>query len=215
MKEKPFIVQLAEFLSGYSGTSKELDEKLCHLQEQAKSLNKELCLYKSNSQKQSVKIVEATHRIEYLEKLIQDKNQEIGNLTEQLSILTDRYQKKLDRYNTLNNEVELLSRRQNVLVGYIISGIQNSEIFSAETFSKDQVIHFLNTQLELLLSALDIEIYEDIDIHVNPIFHKIETTKHCDDITKDGFISKSLGKGFRIGDKCIQEQPVEIYTYNI
>lgn len=215
MKEKPFIVQLAEFLSGYSGTSKERDETLRHLQERAKSLNEELYLYKSKADEQSAKVVEAGQQIEHLENTIQEKDQKIGNLTEQLRTISDQYQKSLERCNTLSKDIEKLSNKQNVLVGYIMSGIQNSEIFSAETFPKAQVIQFLNAQLEQLLSALDIEIYEDVDVHVDPLFHKIEATKHCDNAAKEGYISRSLGKGFRIGGKCIQEQPVEIYTHNI
>lgn len=215
MKEKPLIVQLAEFLSGYSGTSKELDETLRYLQERTKSLNEELCLYKSKADEHSAKVIEAGQQIEHLENTIQEKDQKIGNLIEQLRTISDQYQKSLERCSTLSKDIELLSSKQNVLVGYIMSDIQNSEIFSAETFSKAQVIQFLNALLEQLLSALDIEIYEDVDVHVNPLFHKIEATKHCHDAAKEGYISRSLGKGFRVGDKCIQEQPVEIYTHNI
>lgn len=215
MKEKPFIVQLAEFLSGYSGTSEKLDETLRNLQEKAKSLNQELCSYKAQSEELSAKIIGLNQANERLEKSIAKKNKEIEVLSGQLVKASAEQKETDERCNNLNNALQSVSGKHNVLVGYIISAIQNSEIFSAASFSKEQVIQFLNAQLEQLLSALDIEIYEDKDIHVNPVFHRIEATQYCEDITKEGIISRSLGKGFRVGNKCIQEQPVEIFTHNI
>lgn len=215
MKEKPYIVQLAEFLSGYSGSSKEQDETLRHLQARAKALNEELRTYKSECEKLNGRISETEDKIGGLENLLQEKNQEIDTLSKQLYESTDQLKKVLERYNTLSKDLEIMSDKQNTIVGYIMSAIQNSEIFSGSSFSKEQVIQFLNTQLEQLLSVLDIEIYEDINVPLNPLFHKIEATQYTEEITKEGLISKSFGKGFRIGERCIQEQPVEIFTHNL
>lgn len=215
MKEKPFIVQLAEFLSDYSGTSKELDENLHNLQERAKSLNEELCSYKSQLAVLSEQVLDANQNVERLEKSLQEKNQEIDSLSKELCIASAQHEKDEEICNRLSKDLEIILDKQNLLIGYIMSSIQNSEIFSGASFSKEQVIQFLNTQLEQLLSTLDIETFEDINIHVNPLFHKIEATQYCEDASKEGLISRSLGKGFRIGEKCIQEQPVEIFTHNL
>ena len=209
MKEKPFIVQLAEFLSGYSGTSKELDETLHNLQERAKSLNEELCSYKSQSKELSNNLQESQQKVEDLEQILEKKELEIEHLSAEICSASDQHKIDEERCYKLSKDLETISDKQNILVGYIMSAIQNSEIFSGASFTKEQVIQFLNAQLEQLLSTLD------IDIHVNPLFHKIEATQYCEDVTKEGLIYRSLGKGFRIGEKCIQEQPVEIFTHNL
>lgn len=215
MKEKPFIVQLAEFISGYSGTSKELDETLHNLQARAKSLNEELCSYKSQSKELLNKVQELQQKVDNLEQTIEKKNIEIEHLSTEICSASEQHKIDEERCNKLSKDLESISDKQNILVGYIMSAIQNSEIFSDASFTKEQVIQFLNAQLEQLLSTLDIETFEDINIHVNPLFHKIEATQYCEDVTKEGLISRSLGKGFRIGEKCIQEQPVEIFTHNL
>lgn len=215
MREKPFIVQLAEFLSGYTGTSKEQDETLRRLQERAKSLNEELDSYKSKCKELTDWNSQVENKIKNLESSLKEKNQEVGTLTERLYAATEQLKEALEKSDALNQDLERMSDKQNEFVGYIMSAMQNSEIFSDESFSKEQVIQFLNTQLEQLLSALDIEVFEDINIPVTPLFHKIEATQYTEDIAKEGLISKSLGKGFKIGEKCIQEQPVEIFTHNL
>lgn len=215
MKEKPFIVQLAEFLSGYSGNSKELDETLINLRNKAEALNEELNIYKTQSEEFSAKVFKKQQEIERLEDTIKAHSNKLEILSDQLNLATENNKNLEDKCATLNHTLEFVSDKQNILVGYIMSAIQNSEIFSGELFSKEQVIQFLNAQFEQLLSTLDIEVFEDSNIPVNPVFHKIEATLYCDDITKEGFISRSLGKGFRSGQKCIQEQPVEIYTHNV
>lgn len=215
MREKPFIVQLAEFLSGYTGTSKEQDETLRRLQERAKSLNEELDSYKSKCKELTDWNSQVENKIKNLESSLKEKNQEVGTLTERLYAATEQLKEALEKSDALNQDLERMSDKQNEFVGYIMSAMQNSEIFSDESFSKEQVIQFLNTQLEQLLSALDIEVFEDINIPVSPLFHKIEATQYTEDIAKEGLISKSLGKGFKIGEKCIQEQPVEIFTHNL
>lgn len=215
MKEKPFIVQLAEFLSGYSGTSKELDETLRNLQEKAESLNEELCSHKAQSAELSDQLLKTKHTIESLEQSLQKKNIEIDNLSNKLSIASEQHKKDEEKCDKLGKELEIIISKQNTIVGYIMSAIQNSEIFLGVSFSKEQAIQFFNAQLEQFLSVLDIETFEDINILVNPLFHKIEATQYCEDSSKEGLISKSLGKGFRIGEKCIQEQPVEIFTHNL
>ena len=214
MREKPLIVQLAEFLSGYTGTSNELDETLRRLQERAKSLNEELDSYKSKCKELTDWNSEAENKIKNLESSLKEKNQEVETLSERLYAATEQLKEALEISDALNQDLERMSDKQNELVGYIMSAMQNSEIFSGKSFSKEQVIQFLNTQLEQLLSALDIESFEDINIPVSPLFHKIEATQYTEDIAKEGLISKSFGKGFKIGEKCIQEQPVEIFTHN-
>lgn len=214
MREKPFIVQLAEFLSGYTGTSNELDETLRRLKERAKSLNEELDSYKSKCKELTDWNSEAENKIKNLESSLKEKNQEVETLSERLYAATEQLKEALEKSDALNQDLERMSDKQNELVGYIMSAMQNSEIFSGKSFSKEQVIQFLNTQLEQLLSALDIESFEDINIPVSPLFHKIEATQYTEDIAKEGLISKSFGKGFKIGEKCIQEQPVEIFTHN-
>ena len=215
MKEKPFIVQFAEFISGYSSSSREQEETLRKLEVQAKNLIRELDLYKAKSKDLSVNLTNAEKMVRSLNESLLEKSNTIDSLKEKLketSELIDKFNIKCEKLNEANTR---LSSQHNTLVGNIISGIQNSELFLGELFSKEQVIQFLNTQLEQLLQTMGIRVFEDIDIPVNPLFHKIEATKFCEDISKEGVISKSLGKGFRIEDKCIQEQPVEIYTHNI
>lgn len=215
MKDKPFIVQFAEFISGYSSSSKEQDEALRKLEEQASILSSELVSYKTKSKDLSINLTNAEKMVSFLNESLLEKSNAIDSLKEQLGKATGLIDEFKIQCKQLNEANALLSSQQNTLVGNIISGIQNSELFLGDLFSKEQVILFLNTQLEQMLQALGINVYEDIDIPVNPLFHKIEATKFCEDISKDGVISKSFGKGFRIGDKCIQEQPVEIYTHNI
>jgi chromosome segregation ATPase len=215
MKDKPFIVQFAEFISGYSSSSKEQDEALRKLEEQARILSRELDSYKTKSKDLSVNLTNAERMVSFLNEKLLEKSNAIDSLKEQLGKATGLIDEFKIQCKQLNEANTLLSSQQNTLVGNIISGIQNSELFLGDFFSKEQVILFLNTQLEQMLQALGINVYEDIGIPVNPLFHKIEATKFCEDISKEGVISKSLGKGFRSGDKCIQEQPVEIYTHNI
>lgn len=215
MKNKPFIVQFAEFISGYSSSSREQEEALRNLEEQAKILIGELDSYKAKTKDLSVNLTNAEKMNSSLKESLLEKSNIIDSLKEQLkeaSELIDGFKIQSEQLNEANT---LLSSQQNTLVGNIISGIQNSELFFGDLFSKEQVIQFLNIQLEQLLQTMGIGIFEDIDIPVNPLFHKIEATTFCEDISKEGVISKSLGKGFRIGDKCIQEQPVEIYTHYI
>jgi molecular chaperone GrpE (heat shock protein) len=215
MREKPFIVQFAEFISGYSSSSREQEEALCKLEGQAKNLIRELDSYKAKSKDLSTNLTNAEKMVSSLNESLLEKSNTIDSLKEKLkeaSELIDGFKIQCEKLNEANT---LLSSQQNNLVGNIISGIQNSELFLGDLFSKEQVIQFLNTQLEQLLQTMGISVFEDIDIPVNPLFHKIEATTFCEDISKEGFISKSLGKGFRIEGKCIQEQPVEIYTHNI
>ena len=208
MKEKPIIVRLAEFLSGYSTTSKEFEETLHKLKSLALSLNKDLDYYKS-------KTSELSSKIDGLDIMLNEKIRIVDNLNEQLRVALNNYQQLNSNYDMLGKENKALSNKHNILIGYIISGIQSIEIFSDAAFSKEQVIKSLYIQFEQFLSALDIEIYENLEGRINPQFHKIEATHYSEDITKEGYISKSLGKGFRIGDKCIKEQPVEIFTHTI
>lgn len=215
MKEKPLIVRVAESVSGYADTSKELVDALREAHERVKSLSDELRSKKSECRELTDRIAEADDKIKGLETSLREKDLEIDTLSKKLHAATERLEKALERSDALSQDLERVSDKQNELVGYIMSAIQNSEIFSGTSFSKEQVIQFLNIQFEQLLSVLDIDVYEDIDIPVNPLLHKIVATQYTEDIAKEGIISKSLGKGFRMGEKCIQEQPVEILTHNL
>ncbi len=213
-KEKTFIIKLADFFRRYFGASKRAEEEIHNLHERAKTHNEELEFYKSNNNDLFNQLEISKRKLDDLTIALQKKNKTIDNLICQLSHVTTQCNKLQEQNTSLKKENDKLTNLHNQVIGFIISGIQNSEIFDDNTFSKEQVILFLNNQFEQLLSVLDIEMYEDVNIHINPMFHKIEKTQYCEDITKEGYISKSLRKGFRIGDKCIQEQLVEIYSHN-
>ncbi len=93
----------------------------------------------------------------------------------------------------------------------IINCLQGSELFEAEFIDKSKVLKYFETQLTAILKSLGIEVYEDYGVPFNPTFHKIEATTPSPQKEMVGRISQSLGRGYRYGEYCIIEQPVEVY----
>lgn len=137
MKDKPFIVQFAEFISGYSSSSKEQDEALRKLEEQARILSRELDSYKTKSKDLSVNLTNAERMVSFLNEKLLEKSNAIDSLKEQLGKATGLIDEFKIQCKQLNEANTLLSSQQNTLVGNIISEFKtvncSLEIFSQKS----------------------------------------------------------------------------------
>lgn len=192
---KPFLVRLAEVLCGYEDNSEELALQVQSLSvemKEAKEKNKSMVHEKTKMENDLLGKISS----------FQEKNERMSKELNEIS------------QNLTRKQTELLSLRNNtrLIVDDLISCIQNSEILLSSTFSKEKVMEYFINQLENAIGIFGIAVFEDVGIPANPIFHKIVATVPCEDSSKIGIISRSLSKGFRLKDKCIIEQQVEIYN---
>lgn len=139
---------------------------------------------------------------------ISSLRKEIARLSEQCELqketIRDLEQKKSPcTYNPLDLAKKVGSP--------IINCLQGSELFEAEFIDKSKVLKYFETQLTAILKSLGIDVYEDCGVPFNSTFHKIEATTPSPQKELVGRISQSLGRGYRYGEYCIVEQPVEVY----
>lgn len=144
-----------------------------------------------------------------------EKNQELTvinqELTESNTSLISQFSILQNNYLTCQSDLSKQSGQIKELVDNLIYCLQHSEVLIDESYNKENVMDYFFNQIENTLSVAGIEAYEDKIGPVNSVFHKIVSTIETADDQKKGTISRSLGKGFRIGEKCIIEQNVEIF----
>lgn len=154
------------------------------------------------------------------EKLIaqRDKIQSSNNsLIEENRVLTTKKQDLENNCISLREELSI-TRQKNVddsnrTIGIIIECLQGSEIMNLTQDNAQHVSKYYSGYLINILSELGVDLIEDCGVHFNPQLHRVEAIVYTDNIELSGIISKSLGSGFRRGDICLIEQPVEVYKY--
>lgn len=212
-RRKPYLVRLAELICGCTDESTRLYHDLQQIINEAPNLNSELETSKAivSSLKDEIRhssevAIELQSKIDSLE----TRNTELGQLINSQKVEIGSLR---DGNTSLRRKLDNLNSQTKKIVEGLISCIKNSEILSTPVFDKEKSISFFSTQVEKVLTdVIGISIYEDIDLPFNPTFHKIVSTTPTEDSSKIGFIARSFSKGFRLGDKCIQEQQVEIYN---
>lgn len=166
----------------------------------------------SNLHGQLEKANKALKELEILKKdfckLIKEKESLLSKIEEAESFLdTLRHEN-----DSLKKELANQSANLKDIVDNVIYCLQHSEFLEDDSYEKKEVIGFFNKHIEQILAKVGIEVFEDVEGPVNPVFHKIVASANTDIAAQKGTISRSLGKGFRIGDKCVVEQLVEIYV---
>ena len=140
-------------------------------------------------------------------KFLHDENQVLSN---KVNSLETRCQTLSDNLHDLRQKAQ---EDSDFVVGTIIECLQNATVLDSETVGKTQVMKYFNNQLIKILSNMGITPIDDMGIPANPQFHRIENIVETDVPGQSGIISQSFGIGFKKGDDCIVEQPVELYMY--
>ncbi len=138
---------------------------------------------------------------------LHDEKQVLSN---KVNCLETRCQSLSDNLNNLRQKAK---EDSDYIVGTIIECIQNATVLDSEIVEKTQVMKYFNNHLINILSNMGIRPIDDIGIPANPQFHRIENIVDTDVPEQSGIISQSFGIGFKKGDDCIVEQPVEVYKY--
>lgn len=196
-----------EFFSKKKDSAKGLEQEIQRLENAIAGLEDELRSEKNKSSE--------CEDVKNLNKELSEKNQELivknQELTENNTLLTSQISLLQKNFQTCQSELSKQSGHIKELVDNLIYCLQHSEVLIDESYKKENVIDYFFNQIEQILSVVGIEAYEDKIGPVNSVFHKIVSTVETEDDQKKGTISRSLGKGFRIGEKCIIEQNVEIF----
>lgn len=210
-KSKPLLVQLAEAFCGYSDNSEIMAGKIRQLIQEAESLSTNL----DNAQAENKELKSNNSQLQSentrLKDELSDTNGELINLRQQNKRISEDLIQKTEEANRFHIELSALKNNIKTIVDNLIACLQYCEILDSPTFSKEKVMEFFCNQLENAIGVFGISVFEDVDVPVNPSFHKIVAITPSEDGSKVGYISRSLGKGFRAGEKCIVEQQVEVY----
>lgn len=180
-----------------------LKESLKQCEEQLKQAEKSLSLLKTIYESQNDELRLAKEQ----NKFLHDENQVLSN---KVNCLETRCQNLSDDLNDMRQKNKEYS---DFVIGIVIECLQNATVLDAETIEKTQVMKYFNNQLIKILSNMGITPIDDIGIPANPRLHRIENIVDTDVPEQSGIISQSFGIGFKKGDDCIVEQPVEVYKY--
>lgn len=210
-KNKPLLVRLAEAICGYSDTSEIMAGKIQQLIQEAESLSANL----DNAQTANEELKSENSLLQAentrLKNELSHKEGELSNLRPQNKPLSEDLTQKTEEADRFHKELSDLKNNVKTIVDNLIACLQYCEILDSPTFSKEKVMEFFCNQLENAIGVFGISVFEDVDVPVNSSFHKIVAITPSEDGSKIGYISRSLGKGFRTGEKCIVEQQVEVY----
>lgn len=211
-KSKPLLVLLAEAICGYSDNSEIMAGKIQQLIQEAESFSVNL----DDAQVENKKLKSNNSQLQSENTRLKDElsntKDELVNLRQQNKRLSEDLIQKTKEANRFHIELSALKNNVKTIVDNLIACLQNCEILAPPTFSKEKVMEFFCNQLENVIGIFGISVFEDVDVPVNPSFHKIVAITPSEDGSKVGYISRSLGKGFRAGEKCIVEQQVEVYN---
>lgn len=188
-EDSAIIENLKESLKQCEEQRKQAEESLLSLRRDYEDSKEELRLTKEQN------------------KFLHDENQVLNN---KVNSLVTRCQTLSDNLNDLRQKTE---EDSDFVIGTIIECLQNAIVLDSETVGKTQVMKYFNSQLMKILSNMGIIPINDKGIPANPQFHRIENIVDTDIPEQSGIISQSLGIGFKKGDDCIVEQPVEVYKY--
>ena len=214
-EDKPLIVRWAEgvanLLWGYSDKSEQMAEQIQRLMQDAESFSEILDKVQVENRKLKALNEDLQSKNDYLERELSQIKKKLDDWEKQNKELSESLKQKAEELDRSRGELSTLEHKTKDIVGNLIFCLQNSEILMPPTFSKEKVMEFFNKQLEKAIGIFGVSVFEDVDGPVNSSFHRIVATTPSKDASMVGCISRSLGKGFRLGEKCIVEQQVEIY----
>lgn len=188
---------------GDSAIIENLKESLKQCEEHLKQAEESLSLLRTDYEFQNDELRLAKEQ----NKFLHDENQVLSN---KVNCLETRCQTLSDNLNDLRQKTK---EDSDFVVGAIIECFQNATVLDSEIVEKTQVMKYFNNQLIKILSNMGIMPIDDMGIPANPQFHRIENIVDTDVPEQSGIISQSFGIGFKKGDDCIVEQPVEVYKY--
>lgn len=186
-----------------SAINENLKESLKQCEEQLKQAEESLSSLRIDleAQKEELRLAKEQNAA------LQNENQILRNTVNNMAA----------RCQTLSDNIDVLRQKakedSDCVIEAVIECIQNATALDSETVEKAQVMKYFNNQLIKVLSNMGIVPIDDIGIPANPQFHRIVNIVITDVQEKSGIISQSFGIGFKKGDDCIVEQPVEVYKY--
>lgn len=180
-----------------------LKESLKQCKEQLKQAEESLFLLRTDYEFQNDELRLAKEQ----NKFLHDENQVLSN---KVNCLETRCQNLSDELNDMRQKNK---EDSDFVIGTVIECLKNATVLDSETIEKTQVMKYFNNQLIKILSNMGIIPINDMGIPANPQFHRIENVIDTDVPELSGIISQSFGIGFKKGDDCIVEQPVEVYKY--
>lgn len=205
-KKKPLLVKLAESLTGYVDDTLKLREQVTLLVHEAKIISKELETCQKTIEDSRTKIEKLQEEKMQCNLLLQNKEKELAETEGKLKLYSDKCA-------VIQKDLEFKRDNEKKFVDTMITSLQRSNLIrNTDSFDKNKSIAFFTFQIESLLEEMGIIPFEDIGIPVNPAFHKIVDSEKTEDSLLIGQISKSVRRGFKMGDKCVTEQEVVIYV---
>lgn len=205
-KKKPLLVKLAESLTGYVDDTLKLREQVTLLVHEAKITSQELETCKKITQDSRTEIEKLQKEKVQCHLLLENKEKVLAETQEKLKLYSDKCA-------VIQKDLELKRGNENKFIDTMILLLQRSNLIkNTDSFDKKKSIAFFVFQIENLLEEMGIIPFEDIGIPVNPAFHKIVDSEKTEDTLLIGQISKSVRRGFKMGDKCVIEQEVVIYV---
>lgn len=180
-----------------------LKESLKQCEEQLKQAEESLSLLRTNYEFQNDELRLAKEQ----NKFLHDENQVLSN---KVNCLETRCQNLSDDLNDMRQKNK---EDSDFVICTVIECLKNATVLDSKTIEKTQVMKYFNNQLIKILSNMGITPIDDIGIPANPRLHRIENIVDTDVPEQSGIISQSFGIGFKKGDDCIVEQPVEVYKY--
>lgn len=211
-KNKPLLVEVAEWLTNYDDGSAEHRRRMNELLHAAQEIEKQ-------RDKLCQELKEARHLCDQLKlkikKLYQEKiesEEVIKTLKEKCAEYEQIVAQVKDKLSVCKSKLQTMEAHEESCIQQYISMFRNAELMRvSDVYDKQSVVDFYAAQCENVLVSLGVVKVNDTVGVVNPAVHKIVSVQQTDNSEKIGTIAYSVQCGFKRGEQCIVEQEVCVF----
>lgn len=212
-KNKPFLVEVAEWLTSYDDGSAEQKRRLQELLQAAQVAEMQrdkLCQELETSRHLCNQLKLKINKL-YQEKL--ESEEVIKTLKEKCEEYVQIVAEYKNKLFVSKSKLQTMEVHEESCIQQYISMFRNTELMrSSDVYDKQSVINFYTSQCENALNYLGVSKVNDTEGVVNPVVHKIVSVQQTDNSEIIGTIARSVQCGFKRGELCIVEQEVCVFV---